>query len=215
MPYYEKKPASKQNYSPYTIKLPDPRKTGETPLEETINNRRSLREYSKAPLELADLSQLLWAAQGLTDENGKRTVPSAGALYPIEIYIAVEDVYGLEPGVYKYTSGEHSLALIKTGEFLNELSKAALNQPAVKRGVAAIVIAGVYERTTSKYSDRGKQYVHMEVGCASQNVYLQTESLNLGTVFIGAFEDDKVKQILNMAENETPFSIMPIGRRLE
>lgn len=195
------------------IKLPEPRYDSDTSVEQALLKRRSARAYKDEPQTLAEVSQLLWAAQGITDpQRGFRTAPSAGALYPLEVYVVIENVKGVEKGVYKYTPHEHGLNGVRKGSTRDELMKAALGQTSVGEGAIVVVIAAVYERTTQKYGERGIRYVHMEAGHAAQNVYLQAVSLNLGTVVIGAFEDEAVQKVLNMQEEEHPLYIMPVGR---
>jgi SagB-type dehydrogenase family enzyme len=196
-----------------TIQLPEPRVDGSTSIEKALQGRRSRRAYKDEPLTLDEVSQLLWAAQGLTYSTGQRTAPSAGALYPLELYLLVGKVEGLKAGVYKYIPKDHALVGILEGDRRLELSRAALNQEAVQEAPAVMLIAAVYERTTMKYGERGERYVHMEVGSAAQNVYLQAESLNLGTVFIGAFLDNQVKAIVSLRSEEQPLCLMPIGKR--
>lgn len=195
------------------IQLPEPHIDGSTSIEKALQGRRSRRTYKDEALTLVEISQLLWAAQGLTSPAGQRTAPSAGALYPLEVYLIVGEVEGLQAGVYKYIPGDHALASVLEGDRRLELSRAALGQEALQEAPAVMILAAVYERTTVKYGERGKRYVHMEVGSAAQNVYLQAESLNLGTVFIGAFLDDQVKAIVSMQPAEQPLGLMPIGRR--
>jgi len=195
------------------IKLPEPRYDSETSIEKALLKRRSIRTYKNEPLTLVEVSQLLWAAQGITDSRrGFRTAPSAGALYPLEIYVVIGNVEGVTKGVYKYRPHKHELLKVKSGDVRNELTAAALGQPWVGKGAIVIVFSAVYERTTRKYGNRGIRYVHMEVGHAAQNVYLQAVSLNLGTVVVGAFRDNEVKKILNMSNEEHPLCIMPVGR---
>jgi SagB-type dehydrogenase family enzyme len=195
------------------LTLPTPLYDSETSVEEALLERRSVRSYTDEPLTLAEVSQLLWAAQGITSSSGGRTAPSAGALYPLEIYLLAGEISDLPAGIYHYTPGKHALALIIEGDQRQALYEAALSQNAVKDAAALIVITAVYERTTVKYGERGKQYVHMEVGSVAQNIYLQAVSLDLGTVFIGAFHDDQVKRILHLSKAEIPLGIMPVGRK--
>ena len=155
----------------------------------------------------------LWAAQGITSPTGGRTAPSAGALYPLEVYLVAGEVSDLPAGIYHYIPRQHALYLVIAGDQRQIIYEAALNQSAVKDAPAVIVITAIYERTTGKYGERGKQYVHMETGTAAQNIYLQAVSLNLGTVFIGAFHDDEVKGVLQLSEDEIPLAIMPVGRK--
>lgn len=196
-----------------SIVLPLPAYESETSIEQALLERRSMREYRAEPLTLPEISQLLWAAQGVTHPNGYRTAPSAGGLYPLEIFLVAGEVAGIEPGVYHYMPKEHQLRLVLENDQRQQLSSSALNQPALRDAPAVIVITAVYERTTAKYRDRGVQYVHIEVGCASENIYLQAVSLELGTVFIGAFRDDEVSEVLQLAANEHPLGLMPVGRK--
>jgi SagB-type dehydrogenase family enzyme len=195
-----------------TFKLPDPRLSSSFSLEESLLRRRSIREYSTAPLTLYEVSQLLWAGQGITSENGGRTAPSAGALYPLEVYLVAGKVDNLASGVYHYNPGGHELILINNNDIREGLAEAALGQTAVKNAALVILITVVYERTTQKYGDRGVRYAQMEVGHAAQNICLQATALNLGTVTIGAFDDNRVKDRLGLADNETPIYIIPVGR---
>ena len=194
------------------ITLPQPILDSKTSIEAALQERRSIRDYTPESLSISEISQLLWAAQGITRPGGFRTAPSAGALYPLEVYLVSGQVNDLAAGVYRYLPEEHSLDLVLTGDIRKDLSAAALGQDAIRNAPAVIVIAGVFERTTVKYGNRGIQYVHMEVGSAAENVYLQAESLGLGTVFIGAFQDDQVSQLLNLDRQEQPLCIMPVGK---
>ncbi|HUV80362.1 MAG TPA: SagB/ThcOx family dehydrogenase [Candidatus Bathyarchaeia archaeon] len=195
------------------IKLPEPRYTSNTSVEEALSQRRSIRAYSGETLTIEDVSQLLWAAQGITSAGGGRTAPSAGALYPLELYLVVGDVEGIDKGVYKYILEEHELEKVKDGDIRAELADAALGQACVRDAAIDIVFTAVYERTTGKYRERGIRYVQMEAGHAAQNIYLQAVALDLGTVVIGAFVDGEVKEIMKMQEQETPLYIMPVGRK--
>ncbi len=195
-----------------TVKLPEPEKESATSIEEALLGRRSIRAYRDDPLTLAEVSQLLWAAQGITAHWGGRTAPSAGATYPLEVYLVAGNVNELPGGIYKYNPVKHELVKLVEGDKRAELCDAALGQRCVEEGAIAIVFSAVYERTTGRYGDRGVRYVHMEVGHAAQNVYLQAVSLNLGTVVVGAFYDDEVKRVINMPEEERPLYIMPVGR---
>ena len=194
------------------IELPGPIHDGTPSLEQTLLQRRSVREYAQQPLTLAEVSQLLWAAPGITHSGGKGTAPSAGALYPLEVYLLAGEVEGLPQGTYRYLPDEHSLTMTVQADRRSALSQAALDQEAVAQAPAVIVLSGIYERTTVKYGDRGIRYVHMEVGSAAQNVYLQAVSMDLGTVFIGAFHDEEVIQALSLPAEERPLCIMPVGR---
>ncbi len=194
------------------IKLPEPKNSSSISIEKALRERRSVRAYKNIPLILPEVSQLLWAAQGITDPQGFRTAPSAGALYPLEIYVVIGNVHNLPSGIYKYIPQRHELIRFTKGDKRNELSAAALGQPWVADGAVVIILSAVYERTTLKYGDRGVRYVHIEAGHAAQNVYLQAVSLNLSTVIVGAFDDRKVKNVIRMSPQEEPLIIMPVGR---
>ncbi len=204
---------SMRGQSPENIKLPRPAYTSGVSIEKALLNRRSVRDYTDEPLSLEEVSQLLWAAQGITDPRGFRTAPSAGALYPLEVYLVAGKVTGLPAGIYKYQPQGHAVVKIADGDKRVEISEAALGQASLKNGAVVMVLCAVYERTAKKYGERAERYAHIEVGCASQNIYLQSASLNLGTVFIGAFYDDKLKEVLNMADDERPLCLMPVGRK--
>ncbi len=194
------------------IKLPELKYESNTSVEQVLLKRRSIRTYSDEPLTLVELSQILWAAQGITDaQRGYRTAPSAGALYPLEVYAVVENVEGIAQGVYQYRPHQHELAPVRAGSVNEALTDAALGQSSVKDGAVVIVISAVHERTTVKYGERGIRYVHFEAGHAAQNIYLQAVSLNLGMVVIGAFHEEEVRKILNMPEAEHPLYIIPMG----
>jgi len=199
-------------YKSETIKLPAPLQNSNTSTEEAILKRRSVRSYKDSPLTLKEISQLLWAAQGITDPKGLRAAPSAGALYPLEIYVIAGNVNDLPDGIYNYRPLKHELVTIVKGDKRNELCNAALGQSSIRSAAAVIVFSAVYERTTMKYGGRGIKYVHIEIGHAAQNVFLQAVSLDLGTVVIGAFNDDDVTEVLKMPDGERPLYIMPVGR---
>jgi SagB-type dehydrogenase family enzyme len=190
------------------ILLPPPKLKGKISLEEAISRRRSIREFSSKEISIEELSQILWAAQGITGEEWGyklRSVPSAGALYPIELYAA------LPRGIYHYIPERHELVKIAGQDVRYELSRAALSQEFIAQAPLDLVIAAVFERTKAKYGERGARYVYVEAGHVSQNVYLQCESLGLATVAVGAFYDEQVQRILKMPENHRPIYIMPVG----
>jgi len=206
-PYFPRE--GQVRYSGEKILLPEPRLKGEMSVEEAIAKRKSIRTYKDQPLTVEELAQLLWACQGITHDN-KRTAPSAGATYPFEIFVVVEDVEGLKAGIYHYDPFEHSLTMIKEGDFRKELQKAALDQKWVGDAAIDIVLVAFYERTTKVYGERGIRYVHMEAGHIGQNIYLQATALNLGTVAIGAFYDEEVAEIIGTSG--APLYIFPVGR---
>lgn len=193
------------------IHLPPPRLDGDLSVEAAIRQRRSVRRYRSGDLTLEMASQILWAAQGLTHHRGFRTVPSAGALYPLEIYFVAGKVRNLEPGIYRYHPQGHGLSSVVKGNHLPALARAALGQKMVENASAVVVICAVYERMTRKYGHRGEQYVHMEVGHAGQNIALQCGALGLGCVMLGAFTDGQVQRVIASDPSERPLYLIPIG----
>jgi len=194
------------------IELPKPQFDSDKSIESCLIHRRSIRSYSDKALTLQEVSQLLWAAQGITSDRGYRTTPSAGALYPLEVYLIAGNVQNLSPGIYKYRPASHSLTKQIDGDQRSALANAALMQSWVKESAADIVITAVNSRTTVKYGERGIRYVHMEVGHAAQNVLLQAVALEIGAVPVGAFHDDQVSDLLNLPEDEQPLYIIPLGK---
>jgi len=201
------------------VYLPYPRRVSNMTVEEAMLLRRSIREYTDDPVKIEDLSMILWAAYGISETRwGLKTTPSAGATYPLEIYIvigergvAAGDGY-LKPGVYKYDPFTHSMRLVAEGDFRKELARAALGQEWVEEAPVNIVICAVFERTTRVYGERGRvRYVPMEVGHAGQNIYLMATALGYGTVAVGAFYDDEVARVIRARQNEVPMYIMPVG----
>ncbi|MEL9990257.1 MAG: SagB/ThcOx family dehydrogenase [Thermoproteus sp.] len=196
--------------------LPMPKLRGAMSVEEALARRRSVRSYLDSPLTIEELAQILWAAYGVSEVKwGLRTAPSAGAIYPLNVYVVVGEggVSGLAAGVYKYLPSRHSLLLVKPGDVRRELFEAALRQYWVLKAPVSLVVSAVYEKTERIYGERGRvRYVHMDLGHLGQNVYLQATALGLGTVAVGAFDDDAVKNAVGLPEGETPLYIMPIGR---
>ena len=193
--------------------LPKPSLGGAMSVEHALAHRRSTREFDPAPLPLAAVSQLLWAAQGVTHERGFRTAPSAGALFPLEIYLVAGAVSGLAAGIHHYEPERHRLVRMSTGDLREELTSLAHGQDWMMDAPAVLVIAADTSRTARKYGRRAARYVAMEAGYASQNVYLQSQALGLGTCMVGAFSDRPVKQLLRMPSEVEPLGLMPIGRR--
>jgi SagB-type dehydrogenase family enzyme len=186
--------------------LPEPKTSGLVSLEAALQSRRSRRDFTSQELNPGEISQLLWAAQGITDPRGFRTAPSAGALYPLELYIVTAD------GVFHYLPQQHALEVIRGGDHRTALHDAALGQDPVLEAPLVMVIAAVYERTQAKYGpERSPRYVHLEAGHAAQNVLLQAVALDLGAVPIGAFYDAEVQAILGLPEDHEPLYLIPIG----
>ncbi|MBI4833829.1 MAG: SagB/ThcOx family dehydrogenase [Planctomycetes bacterium] len=190
------------------IKLPAPVKKGKLSLEETLSLRRSVRTFKDEALTDTQIGQILWAADGLSapvETRANRTAPSAGAIYPVELYAVTKD------GIYKYNLVSHSLKLIEAGDNREELSKACLGQGCVKSAPLSIIISGDYKKCSGKYRDRAQRYVDIEAGHIAQNIHLQAVALELGSVPVGAFQDDQVKALLNLPDNEYPVYIIPVG----
>jgi len=196
-----------------TVVLPEVSLTGDVSLEQLLSQRRSIREYTKGAVSLNDVGQLLWAAQGITNARGFRTAPSAGGLYPLELYLVVGEVDHLSPGVYHYRSDGHQLQKVVADDKRRDLVRAALSQEWVKEAAVIVVFTADYARTAGKYGARATRYVHIEVGHAAQNLFLQAEALNLATVPVGAFKDDAVARALQIPEDLEPLLLMPVGRK--
>jgi SagB-type dehydrogenase family enzyme len=196
----------KKSKSADIIALPAPMREGRMSLEEAFSRRHSVREFTKEPLNERELSQLLWAAQGITRRDGYRAAPSAGALYPLELYVATPD------GFYHYRPREHQLKLFSDRDLRLALYRAGLEQESLLEAPAVFVIAAVYERTAQKYGQaRTPRYVHMEAGHAAQNLLLQAVALSLGGVPVGAFHDDEVCRVLTLPADHRPIYLLPVG----
>jgi SagB-type dehydrogenase family enzyme len=196
----------------HATRLPEPRATGPVSVEQALGQRRSVRQFGAAPLSLAEVAQLLWAAQGQNRRDGGRTAPSAGALYPLEIYLLAGRVEGLPAGVYRYLPSRHELAQVVEGDRRAALCSAALEQDWFRDAPAVVVIAAVDARTAGKYGQRATRYVDFEAGCASQNLALQAVAAGLGTVVVGAFDDAAVARLVGLRDDERPVALMPVGR---
>ena len=200
---------------PEPIYLPSPSQKSDIPLEETIIRRRSVRRFTPQPISQLELSQILWAAQGITDSSWRsRTVPSAGATYPLEIFVVCgkNSIDDLDDGIYHYNVDDHSLTRHQKGDIRLELARASLDEESIHEAPLDIVICALYERTLTRYGDRGERYVHLEVGHAGQNIYLQATALGLATVAIGAFHDEPVREVLRLDKQYTSLYIMPMGK---
>ena len=195
--------------------MPQPKKKGALSLEEAISRRRSVREFLGQALSRSQLSQILWATQGTTNTSQKyRTVPSAGATYPLEIFVVCRQngLEGLAAGIYQYNIDDHCLTLNHEGDVTLELARVALNQEFIHQAPLNIIICAEYERTLARYGSRGIRYIHMEVGHAGQNIYLEATALGLATVAIGAFNDEQVREVLRLDKQLKPLYIMPVGK---
>jgi len=189
-----------------TLSLPTPKIEKAVYLDEAIQKRRSVRRFSAKALTDYQISKLLWAAQGITDtHNDFRAAPSAGALYPLELYLIKNN------GVWHYLVRNHSIEQINEKDLRSSLANAALEQSCVAQAPIDIVIAADYNRVTKKYGERGIRYTHIEVGHTTENLVLEAAALGLSSITIGAFNDDKVSNLLNLPHNETPLYIIPVG----
>ncbi len=205
--------ANEETVSMTTIKLPEPQRSGEVSVEESMQQRRSVREYASTPLTLEEIGQLAWSAQGITDPGrGFRTAPSAGATFPMETYFLISDTGDLADGVYRYRNDDHSLEQKSEGDLRHDLYRVALQQDAITKAPVVMVITGVLSRIEPRYRERAMRYMYMEAGHVAQNVYLQSVPLEIGTVVIGAFSDDGVSEVLQLDDGEYPLYIMPLGR---
>jgi SagB-type dehydrogenase family enzyme len=197
------------------VNLPSPELTGNLSVEAAIQNRRSVRKYSNQSVTLSNISQVLWSAQGITDsQNQLRSVPSAGQVYPLEVYvIAGPNVSGLQEGVYHYVPSNNTLEMFMSGDLRDNLSTIADGQPWVKQAPLDILITGNYRKMINKYPDTqlSTRFVNLEAGHAGENIYLQSEALGLVTVSLGSFNSNKLSQSFELPSNETPIYIYPVG----
>lgn len=206
-------PAFESATEPGAVTLPRPLVTGGMPVNAAIAARRSRRRWSGGSLTLAEVSQLLWAAQGVTSGDGYRAAPSAGALYPLELDLASARVDGLPAGLYRYRPRAHRLDRRRDGDLRSALAHAAHGQGWMADAAAVLVISGVRRRTAARYGARAERYVAIEVGHAAHGVYLQATALDLGTTIVGAFDDERLAAALELTEEERPWALLPIGRR--
>ena len=196
------------------IKLPSPQLKGNISIEEALLKRRSVRDYKTDAITLEQLSQLLWAGQGITAADFFRTAPSAGASYPLELFVIAGNVKELDAGVYHYNVKEHLLSLHMKGDIREKLgTAAAFNQKCISEAPICISVCAVYERTMKTYGKRGERYVHIDTGHCAENIALQAVALGLATVMVGAFEDKKVSEILNLGDELKPLYIIPVGKQ--
>ncbi|MFO7951472.1 MAG: SagB/ThcOx family dehydrogenase [Bacillota bacterium] len=197
------------------ITLEEPDRSGGTPLFEVLQKRRSERNYKTRPLSKKELSQVIWAAQGVTRATGYhqfRTAPSAGALYPVETYCVINRVSEMKPGVYHYQVPEHSLALLKEGDYGTELAQAGLGQAMIRDAAFVLVFSALVERAKWKYDQRAYRYIYMDAGHIAQNAALAAVSLDLGSCQIGAFFDQEVNKVIEVdGEEETAIYMTTIG----
>lgn len=195
------------------IALPEANQDGRVALERTLAARRSIRDFLPGAMTPAELAQLLWAGQGITAPSGLRSAPSAGALYPLELHVALGAVEFLPAGVFRYDPSRHSLEPLGAGDRRPQLARAAGSQTWIRDAAAVIAVAAVARHTASKYGERGRRYVYLEAGHIAQNICLQAAALSLGATPVGAFEDHEIKLLLGLASEAEPIYLLPVGRR--
>ena len=196
------------------INLPLPKLEGKMSVEEALAKRRSRRVFKDQSLTIEIISQLLWSAQGITENRrGFRTAPSAGATYPLDIYLVVgkDRLEHLKAGVYHYNPFRHSVKNITDGDQRRELARACLAQRFIEDAPVSLIITAEFSRITNRYGKIGIYYAYIEAGHVGQNIYLQVESLGLGTVTVGAFYEREVSKVLGLPEQHIPLCVMPIG----
>jgi SagB-type dehydrogenase family enzyme len=188
------------------INLPKARISGKISLEESIQNRRSIRDFKSTPLNLDQIGQLLWSIQGITDPDWDfRSAPSAGAIYPLEIYIFKSD------GVFHYMPKKHAIRKIANDDRRQALAQASLGQSFVNQAPVSFLIAAAYERIRAKYGGRAERYVFIEAGHAAENMHLQAVALGLGSIPVGAFWDDVTARVAGLPKDQYPLYIIPVG----
>lgn len=198
------------------VKLMPPDKRGGMALTEALVRRRSVRSYQPVGITTGQLGQVLWAAQGLRDGEN-RTAPSAGAIYPLELYLTcgADGVIGQPPGTYRYHPGSHSLFHHSAEDARLHLSEAAYDQECIVLAPVVIIISAYFERITQRYGPRAERYVYLEAGHVGQNIALQVAVLGLGTVAVGAFDDRAAARALQLQAPIKPVYILPIGQPAE
>jgi SagB-type dehydrogenase family enzyme len=201
-----KKMKSLGNKRDKVMQLPEPASDGRMSVEAALAKRASVRHFTSVPLTLSQISQILWAAQGITRNGGGRTAPSAGALYPLELYLALRD------GFLHYIPDNHQLMHVSDSNLIEDLATAALGQQCIREASAVVVITAVYERIEQKYGRRGERYVKVEAGHAAQNILLQAVSEGIGAVPVGAFYDEDVRKALGLPSDHEPLYLIPLGQ---
>jgi SagB-type dehydrogenase family enzyme len=194
--------------------LPDQKPKGSISVEEAIASRRTLRDFQAKPLSLEELAQLLWSAQGITGAGGRlRAAPSAGALYPLDVYAVVGEasVTGLASGAYRYLPSQHGLKQVKSGDLREAVARASLGQMWMADAPVYLVVTAEYARIERKYGARGRRYAMVEVGHVGQNIFLQAEALGLGASIVGAFDDARLAKALHLPRAHEPLIVMPVG----
>jgi len=196
------------------MRLPDPQYEGDVSLERAIRGRRTIRSFGDKALRLGQVSQLLWSAQGITEPGGfKRAAPSAGALYPMDIYpvVGAGGVEGLQAGVYHYAAEDHSILLTRADDVRRDVAGACLWQTWIAQAPLNFVITAEYSRITGKYGQRGIRYAMIEAGHIGQNIFLQAQAMGLAAGIVGAFDDEKLTRVMGITKTHEPLLVMPVG----
>jgi len=195
------------------ISLPEPTFISNTSIENALLSRRSTRIFKNNPLKISDISQLAWSAQGVNDPRGFRTTPSAGAFYPLNLYIVVQNITDLPCAIYKYKPEEHELLKINQEKEINNYWITTMEQYSIKNSAAIFIFSAKLEQIIASYGAYGKKFLYMEVGHTTQNIYLQSTSLEIGTTIIGGINEKEIRQLVNMPLHEHPLCIMPVGKK--
>ncbi|MBI5546974.1 MAG: SagB/ThcOx family dehydrogenase [Deltaproteobacteria bacterium] len=195
------------------IALPAAKVDGKVSVEKALKERRSLRRPSPAALSLAEIAQLAWSAQGVTDEKGHRTAPSAMATYPLELYVLAGSVAGLAPGLYRYRPEKHDLVLVAAGDKRAELVEKAIGQDWILKAPAVFVITGFAERMEAKIKERSSSFIWVEAGLAAQSFFLEATALGMGSTYVGGFKPDATRSVLGLAAGEEPLAVLPVGKK--
>jgi SagB-type dehydrogenase family enzyme len=203
--------------APATVSLPAPRTDGKVSIEAALGQRRSVRSFAPTPLTLEEVGQLCWAAQGVTDEKGHRTAPSARAAYPLELYVAAGGVTGLAPGLYRYRPASHSLQLLAPGDKRADLDRKAVGQAWMVQAAAVFVISGDAARMSSSgdpaVRERSARFMWVEAGLAAQGFFLEATAMGLGSTYVGGFRPAETQAVLGLPSSEEVLAILPVGRR--
>ena len=198
--------------APATVSLPAALRDGKVSVEKALEQRRSVRSLAATPLTLAEIGQLCWAAQGVTDDRGHRTAPSAHATYPLELYVVAGSVSDLPPGLYHYLPATHSLALVAAGDRREDLVGKAVGQGWAGKAPAIFVVSGAAEKMASM-KDRGREFMWVEAGLAAQGFFLEATATGLGSTYVGGFEPAAAKSVLDLPAGEEVLAILPVGRK--
>jgi len=205
--------------APATVPLPAPKTDGKVSIESALKQRRSVRSFAPTPLNLEEVGQLCWAAQGVTDDKGHRTAPSARAIYPLELYVAAGSVTGLPPGLYRYQPASHSLHLVAPGDKRADLDQKAVGQSwmPIAKAPAVFVISGTAAKMASSEDpavrERGAHFMWVEAGLAAQGFFLEATAMGLGSTYVGGFRAAETQALLGLPSSEEVLAILPVGRR--